>query len=229
MANHCNGHDHGVLDTSMKIGFQTNLKDAIEDCGVHVPSSLCLWQYPELIRKNLAATTIGNINIKGKDIINISTSNENNELVYTLSTVYDTSDIDRPNYAKTNKNWGDEMNVKSVLTDLFTNILPEVKGIHSGDTVDTDGSGKETISWNNTLFNVYGTKQGLKPTSRYIRLYLTSQPEPIYIYMGSIDSGLANGYEIVDSPSTNIILDAETKVIKVDVSSIDKSQIDILN
>lgn len=214
---HMTKHHNGVLDSSMKVGFQMNLKDAIEDCGVQVPSSLCLWQYPELIRKNLAATTISNLNLKGKDIINISTSTEDNQTVYTLSTSFDTSDIDRPNYAAADESWGKSMNVKDVLTDLFTNILPSVRGIHFGDTVDTDGAGVETEGWNNTLFNQTGSKGGLKPTSRYIRLYLTSQPEPIYIYVGSVVADITNGYDVQNSDTTNVNLDSINKVMTINV------------
>jgi hypothetical protein len=71
-----------VLENSMSAGLQTNLKNAITDAGVKVPSSTCLWQYPEVIRKNLVSKTVTGVNILGGDVINIDTKVEN-DIVFT--------------------------------------------------------------------------------------------------------------------------------------------------
>ena len=90
--NHNDGcHMGGILDNSMKNGLQINLKDAIEDVGGNVPDSVCLWEYPEIIRKQLSTKTVNKINLYGKDVINISKSSENGEDVYNICTIYDTS------------------------------------------------------------------------------------------------------------------------------------------
>ena len=216
---------NGVLDTSMKVGFQMNLKDAIEDCGVDVPSSLCLWQYPELIRSTLVANTVNNVNLRGKDIINITTDKEDDQVYYTLSTSYDTSTIDRPNYAEDSDSWGQENNVKIVLNDLFTNILPAVRGVHSGDTVDTNDAGVEIDGWNNPLFKQSGLKAGLRPSSKYIRLYLTCQAEPIYIYFGNFNPNTEAGYDLVSSDTVRVDIDSSNKTMTANILRITEEQI----
>ena len=113
-----------VLENSINVGLQSNLKNAIENAGVHVPANAGLWHYPEIIRKNLVSKTVTGINIIGSDIINIDTSSDGDILTYKLSTVIDTNGTKRPNYAKNNNKWGKELTVKEVFDDLFTNILP---------------------------------------------------------------------------------------------------------
>ena len=51
-----------------------NLDNAIANAGVKVPPAAGLWEYPEIIRKNLVSKTVTGINILGKDIINIDDS-----------------------------------------------------------------------------------------------------------------------------------------------------------
>ena len=58
MASYNHNHNGGIMDNSMQNGLQINLKDAIEDVGGFVPESACLWQYPEIIRKNLSAKAV---------------------------------------------------------------------------------------------------------------------------------------------------------------------------
>ena len=49
---------NSIIDDVMNTGLQINLKDAIEDVGIKVPSDVCIWEYPEIIRKNLIAKTV---------------------------------------------------------------------------------------------------------------------------------------------------------------------------
>lgn len=171
----------GLLDNSINTGIKKNIKDAIESLGVSVPANACLWEYPDIIRKKLVANALADV--KAHDIIKIYTTLEDNRPVYNISTKYDTVSIIRPNYAANNDEWSDEMSVDKVIDDLFNNILPSVKGIHTGDVTLTDNNGKDTKEWVHTLFNASGTKSDLKPNASYLRLYLTSQPEPVYILL----------------------------------------------
>lgn len=217
-------HFGGVLDNSMQNGLQMNLKDAIEDVGVKVPNSACLWQYPEIIRKNLIANTLTNVNLRGGDVIHITSTSEDNSFVYDISTKYDTYDVSRPNYA-TGNGWDDEMSVDKVFDDLFKNILPAVRGVHAGDMTTTDGSGTDTKTWTNTLFDISGTKTGLQPSSKYLRLYLTCQAEPIYIYTSSAVSDLTNGYNVQNSDTVSFELNQDTMTMKAHISCITSEQI----
>ena len=223
--NHNHNHNGGIMDNSMQNGLQINLKDAIEDVGGFVPESACLWQYPEIIRKNLSAKAVNNINVKGKDVINIYKTTDNGEDVYNISTIYDTSNIERPIYSDFSTNWSDEMSVDKVFTDLFNNILPAVRGVHAGDITVTDGSGVDTKKWVNTLFNKSGYKNGLNASSKYLRLYMTHQAEPLYIFIDSAVSDLTKGYNAINSDTVEFELDDVNMTMKAHVSYITNEQI----
>lgn len=226
MTKHKNCNNNGIIDSSMKNGFQMNLKDAIEDAGVKIPNSACLWEYPEIIRKNLSAKTINRLNITGKDIINIYKETQEGEDLYNISTIYDTSNIEKPIYSTSdNSVWSDKMSVDQVFTELFTNILPVVKGVHAGDMTVTDGAGKDTKTWVNTLFNKSGVKEGLLPSSKYLRLYLTHQSEPLYIYIDSAVTDLTKGYNVVNSDTITFELDDINMTMKAHVELITNEQI----
>ena len=225
--NHNDGcHMGGILDNSMKNGLQINLKDAIEDVGGNVPDSVCLWEYPEIIRKQLSTKTVNKINLYGKDIISISKSSENGEDVYNISTIYDTSKVERPIYSNTESSiWKDEMNVDEVFDELFNNILPEVRGVHAGDMTVTDGSGTDTKRWVNTLFNKSGYKDGLIASSKYLRLYMTHQAEPLYIYIDSAVTDLTKGFYVVNSDTVEFELDNSNMTMKAHIAYITNEQI----
>lgn len=225
--NHNDGcHMGGILDNSMKNGLQINLKDAIEDAGGTVPDSACLWEYPEIIRKQLSTKTVNKINLYGKDVISISKSSENGEDVYNISTIYDTSKIERPIYSNTESGiWKDEMNVDKVFDELFNNILPEVRGVHAGDMTVTDGSGTDTKRWVNTLFNKSGYKDGLIASSKYLRLYMTHQAEPLYIYIDSVVTDLTKGFNVVNSDTVEFELDNSNMTMKAHIAYITNEQI----
>lgn len=222
-------HFGGIIDNSMQNGLQINLKDAIEDAGATVPESACLWQYPEIIRKNLISKAINNINVRGKDIINIQEVTESDGLVYEISTSIDTSDLNRPNYAKNNDDWGSSMTGLNVVKDLFTNILPAVRGVHSGDISVTDPDGIDTQLWVNPAFNKSGRKTNLEPNSRYIRLYLTCQAEPVFINMGNVVKDLTGGYEIKNSDTVVYELNETDMTLSTHINVITDSQLDELN
>lgn len=218
-----------VIGNSMKNGLQINLKDAIEDAGVKVPSSTCLWQYPEIIRKNLIAKTVSKINIFGKDIISISSTSDDNSQTYNISTIYDTKNVSRPNFANANTKWGKELSVDEIFNDLFSNILPVVRGVLAADMTVTDGSGVDTKEWNNTLFKETGIKTGLDATSKYLRLYLTCQAEPLFIYIDSAVKNLTNGYNVESSDSIEFMLDDENMKLTAHVASITEEQLKSFN
>jgi hypothetical protein len=214
-----------VLENSVNTGLQNNLKESIENAGVRIPASTCLWQYPKIIRDNLVSKTVTGINILGGDVINITTQSDGNTLTYNISTVFDTFGKPRPNYAWENTKWGKEITVKDAFDDLFNNILPAVRGVHAGDITMSDISGNDKTEWNNTLFNVKGLKTGLLPTSRYIRLYLTSQAEPIYIHIGNLIEELTNGYNVQNSDTVSFELDDENRLLYAHVNIINDEQL----
>lgn len=214
-----------VLENSMSAGLQTNLKNAITDAGVKVPSSTCLWQYPEVIRQNLVSKTVTGVNILGGDVINIDTKVENDVVTYNISTVFDTYGTPRPNYAWENTKWGKEVSVQDVFDDLFTNILPAVRGVYAGDMTITDLQGNDTKKWEHRMFNQSGWKTGLAPTARFIRLYLTCQPEPIYVNIGNLLEEITNGYNVSSSETVRFEVDDLNNTLYAHINVINENQL----
>ena len=214
-----------ILENSINTGIKTNLENAITNAGVKVPKTTGLWEYPEIIRKNLVNKTVTGINILGGDVINIDISSDGDVVTYNLSTVFDSNGVVRPNYAIDNKKWGKKLTVDAVFNDLFSNILPQVRGVHAGDITVTNISGEDTTEWNNTLFKQTGVKTGLEPTSRYIRLYLTCQAEPLFIHMGNMVKEVTNGYNVKSSDTVLMAVDDLNNTITAHINVINENQL----
>ena len=214
-----------VLENSVNTGLKNNLDNAIANAGVKVPPAAGLWEYPEIIRKNLVSKTVTGINILGKDIINIDTSSDGEVLTYNLSTAYDTFGVEYPNYIETDKDWGKKLSVEKIFDNLFENILPAIRGVYAGDMTTTDLEGVDLTEWNHTLFNKTGLKKGLAPTSRYIRLYLTCQAEPLFINIGNLIKDYTNGYNVQDSDTVKFKVNAQNAEITAHISIINDRQL----
>lgn len=214
-----------VLENSISTGLKTNLQNAMSNVGVKVPSSTGLWQYPDIIRNNLVSKTVTGINILGKDIINIDSKVENNILTYNLSTIFDTYTVNRPNYAFENTKWGKNWSVQDVFNDLFNNILPAVRGVYAGDITITNINGEDTTEWKHELFNQTGIKTNLQPTSKYIRLYLTCQPEPLYIRFSSLIEDVTGGYNVKSSETVHFDINDIDNTITAHINIINDSQL----
>ena len=214
-----------VLENSVNTGLKTNFENAITNAGVRIPSGTCMWEYPDIIRKNLISKTVTGINIIGGDVINIDTSSDGDVLTYKISTSFDSFNTSRPNYAWKNSKWGQELTVENVFNDLFENILPAVRGVHAGDMTISNTKGEDTKEWNNTLFNKTGFKTGLEPTTRYIRLYLTCQAEPIYISLGNLIEEITGGYKLKNSDTVSFLIDDNDTTITAHINVINDNQL----
>lgn len=214
-----------VLENSVNTGLKNNLDNAINNAGVKVPANLGLWEYPELIRKNLVSKTVTGINILGKDVVNIDISSDGDIVTYNLSTMYDTLGVDYPNFAPEDSNWGEKQSIKDIFDNLFEKILPAIRGVYAADMSTTDTDGNDLNEWNHTLFNKTGLKTGLEPTCRYIRLYLTCQAEPLFINIGNLIRDYTNGYNVKDSDTVKFKINAKNAEITAHISIIDDKQL----
>lgn len=215
-----------ILETSMVNGIEKNLKSALADVGAPVSRDTCLWQIPDLIRKTLIANTISGINLRGKGGIKIVPKTEGDVTTYSISTSINSFKLNRPNYAKDNPYWGnDDIDVQVIFDDLFENILPNVKGVLSGDITVTDSFGNDTKHWKNPSTEEIGLKSGLESHSKYMRLYLTSQSEPIFILLGPIGEEFTGGYKLKSSDTVKINIDNKTNEITAHVDAISEELI----
>lgn len=214
-----------VLENSINQGLKNNLRTAMQNVGVSVSNNIGLWQYPEIIRKKMAANTITGINLLGKDIINISYKVDNDIMTYEISTCIDAYKLDRPVWASANSQWNKNLTIQDIFDDLFSNILPNVRGVYAGDMVTTDNDGNETIGWNHELFGITGIKTGLKPSTRYLRLYLTSQHEPLYICLNSYTEEITGEYNIANSDTVEFVIDHNENKITAHINVISNEQL----
>ena len=214
-----------VLENSINHGLKNNLKNAMEDIGVKVSSQTGLWQYPEIIRNKMAANTVNGINLVGGDCIKISYTVDNDTVNYEIATSVDSYKLNRPIWANPNNRWNNNITVQDVFNDLFANILPSIKGVYAGDMTSSDFNGNDTTEWHNELYGVTGQKTGLKQNSRYLRLYLTSQHEPLYIYTGSYIEDITGGYNVSNSDTVAFTVNDENKTLTAHIAVITKEQL----
>lgn len=215
-----------VLENSINQGLKTNLKKAMEGAGVKVTSNTGLWEYPEIIRSKMAVNTVNGINLIGGDCIKISyTVDDNDVMNYEISTSVDSYKLTRPKWANANHQWGKNITVQTLFDDLFTNILPNIRGVYAGDMTSSDYYGNDTSDWHNELFGVSGRKTGLKQSSRYLRLYLTSQHEPLYICTGSYIEEITGGYNVSDSDTVTFAVDDMNQSLTAHINIITREQL----
>ena len=215
-----------VLENSINQGLKQNLKNAIEGAGVKVSSDTGLWQYPEVIRNKMAANTINGINLVGGDCIKISYTVDNDIVNYEISTSIDSYKLNRPEWANSNNRWGKNVTVQHLFDDLFANILPNIRGVYAGDMTSTNYDGEDQKPWHHELFGVSGNKTGLKQSSRYLRLYLTSQHEPLYIHLGSYIEEITGGYNVADSDTVSFVVDDNTQKMTAHINVITREQLE---
>lgn len=214
-----------VLENSINQGLKNNLKTAMASAGVKVSSKTGLWQYPKIIREKMAINTINGINLIGGDCIKITPTVENDIINYEISTSIDSYKLNRPKWASENNQWGKNLTVQTIFDDLFANILPTIRGVYAGDVTTTDYDGNDTTIWKNELFGVSGQKTGLKQSSRYLRLYLTSQHEPLYICIDSYIENITGGYNVADSDTVSFKVDDANKKLTAHIEIISNEQL----
>jgi hypothetical protein len=217
-----------VLENSINQGLKHNLKNAMSGAGVNVDNNTGLWQYPEIIRNKMAINTVNGINLAGKDCIKITPTVENDIITYEISTIIDSHKLERPEWVNENNKWDNYLTVQSIFDDLFSNILPTIRGVYAGDMTSSDYDGNDTKEWKHELFGVSGRKTGLKQSSRYLRLYLTSQYEPLYIHTGSYVEEITGGYNVADSDTVRFIVDDKNQKLTAHINIITDEQLEQL-
>jgi hypothetical protein len=217
-----------VLENSINQGLKHNLKNAITNAGVSVDPNVGLWQYPEIIRNKMAVNTVNGINLAGKDCIKITPTVENDVITYEISTAIDSHKLERPKWVNENNKWDNYLTVQSIFDDLFSNILPTIRGVYAGDMTSSDYDGNDTKEWKHELFGVSGWKTGLKQSARYLRLYLTSQHEPLYIHIGSYIEEITGGYNVADSDTVSFIVDDKNQKLTAHINIISDEQLEQL-
>ena len=94
--------------------------------------------------------------------------------------------------------------IQDVFEKLFEDILPTLPSIIQGDIIKSTING--TDQYQNPNFTELATKSGLVPETLYIRIFLVSQQEPIYISCSPLGDigGSTKDYEGVDTDTVKM-------------------------
>lgn len=169
-----------LTEHTMLNGLEENLKNAIEEVGGSIPDDTCVWMYPNIIRDQLSGEgyegkRINYIPGDGIDII----KNKDGDYVISAKPVnaeYITIDaIDAPDYSGI-VSWEEGTILQNMLEDLLYKVIPNIPSIIKGDFIKTDSTGKDQYA---PELNSY--IDSLDPNTVYLRLFLVSQKDPIYI------------------------------------------------
>ena len=210
--------NHTVLN-----GLESNLKDSIEFVGGSVPEGTCIWEFPEIIKKELTGNSVQTGHIIAGNGIKVERTPEGYVVSADVDLTASAEDItidhiDAPSWAKglDENAWEEGTPLQKVLEDLFDNVLPNVPSVLKGDVIVTDDSGKDPFAPELTEYI-----DALDANTTYLRLFLASQETPIYISLKDIGGNvnLSNYYTKSD-------VDAK---IKEAVSAIEIPEIDLSN
>ena len=150
-------------------GLEENLKNAIISAGGEVPEGTCLWQYPDIIEG--LGTTPG-----------ISNNYTNN--------IQLSAEIDAPEWSGLDT-LKEGTSLQDLLEDLLYKVIPSIPSVIKGDIITTDSNGLDQYA--PELENYIDS---LKPNTQYLRLFLVSQKDPIYISLEKLVG--------IDSPSIDL-------------------------
>ena len=107
--------------------------------------------------------------------------------------------------------------IQSVLESLFYEILPKMPSLYKGDIIKVDRNGSDK-------YNEEDIKSGLVPNATYLRLYISSRQEPVYILLsghGLVNTENSSNPSVPGEPSTPgetiEYIGGETEYIKVNV------------
>lgn len=191
-----------LTEHTMLNGLEENLKSAIEYAGGNIPDNTCVWMYPDIIRTQLTGPGEGTkVNLVAGNGIEINQNSNGNIVISAKSSnaeniVIDA--IDAPEYSGIST-WPEGTILQDLLEDLFYKVIPKIPSIVKGDVIITDASGRDQYAP-----DLESYVDSLRPNTPYLRIFLVSQVDPIYISMekligiggngGSID--LSNYYTI---------------------------------
>lgn len=209
-----------LTEHTMLNGLEENLKSAIEYAGGNIPDNTCVWMYPDIIRTQLTGPGEGtkvnlvagngieiNKDINGNIVISAKSSNAENIVV---------DAIDAPEYSGI-LNWPEGTILQDLLEDLFYKVIPKIPSIVKGDVIITDASGRDQYAP-----DLESYVDSLRPNTPYLRIFLVSQVDPIYISMEKlIGIGGNGGYIDLSNYYTISQIDAKFRELRQEIDDLE--------
>ena len=221
-----------LLEHVMINKLSDELNEAITAVGGDTSCASGPMDYPDIIRDQLSANGFtGSNNLVEGDGIAIEkvdggykiSSNSNSILVNDLQIFHN---IDNDSNADTIPAG---TTIQNVFVKLFEDILPTLPSVIKGDIIKATPDG--TDQYQNPNFTNLAIKSGLVPGELYIRIFLVSQQEPIYISCAPLGdvSGVQLSYKGVDTETIKMNVDNETGEISADLIGVGKGVINEYN
>ena len=175
-----------LTEHTMLNGLEENLKNAIEYAGGYIPANTSIWKYPEIIRQQMGVGK--KFDVIGKDGINVTIDDngnfvislDNNNIQTTENITIDA--IDAPSFSGI-ETWPEGYPLQDLLEDLFYKVIPNIPSVTKGDIIITDENGNDPFGGPQDYIN------SMKPNTMYMRIFVSSQIDPIYISLEQITTG----------------------------------------
>lgn len=163
--------------------FANSVDEAIKSVGGDTSSVQNLCDYSKIIREQLVASGV-EVGLTEGDGIVITKDGTNYTISANSGAV--TTDILTSGEHVIPK----ATSIQKVFETMFKDILPTLPSVISGDIVVTDGEGKNQYQHPNGDPDIIRIKKGLTPDAPYLRLFLVSQEEPIYVSLAGLKTGI---------------------------------------
>lgn len=183
-----------LVDKVIMNNFVDSIDEAIKDVGGDTSQVENVCDYPDIIREQLVAGYgTSDINLVEGDGINI----EKNGVNYTFSSDSSGKLINSLTFKDIVIN--KDKSIQYALDTLFNNVLPIIPSVLSGDVIMSTDNGTDQYQHPNGDPEVIKLKKNLTPNTLYMRIFIVSQEEPIYIDLSKI--GSTSGGGLTDAPS----------------------------
>lgn len=173
-----------LTEHTMLNGLEENLKSAIEYAGGTIPDNTCVWMYPDIIRTQLTGPGEGGkVNLVPGDGIEITQDEKGNVVISAKPSSAENiivDAIDAPEYSGIST-WPEGTILQNLLEDLFYKVIPKIPSIVKGDVIITDETGKDQYAP-----ELESYVDSLRPNTTYLRIFLVSQKDPIYISLEKV-------------------------------------------
>lgn len=169
-----------LLEHTLMNNFDQDLREAIEEAGGDLTNVTCPKQYPDIIRSLKKSSS--NTDIKEGLGINIVKNDDGSYTISSNSEGAIVKDIHMPYNIDGNPDQDVILkgsSIQDVFDKLFNTVLPNLPSIISGDIIKSTSEG--TDQYENPNFPGVFVKSGLDSGKYYMRLFLASKQEPIYI------------------------------------------------
>lgn len=193
---------NNIVERSIIDKFVTNVDAAITDVGGDTSEAKTPCDYASIIRKQLTVKGGGLMELAEGNGIKITQDGN----IYTISATAEaiTTIPLSPTYPN-DEDIPAGTSVQDILVKLFDTILPSIPSLLKGDIITAASNG--TDQYNHPKFGD-GIASGLNPSEKYIRLFVFSQKEPIYINCQEFGGGSVDNIT-VDNVSQDAIFTSE--------------------